>query len=144
MPASGRITSVFQKENCVGDVLVILQLRLHLPGSRCRLTRRLSGEESTCQYRRSGFDPCVCKIPGEGNGSPFQYCCLENPTDSGAWGAVIHGVLKSQTQLSSSGRELRPHTLWGVAEVKKTAKCSQECLTQVNLLSFYLKTELGH
>ena len=37
---------------------------------------------------------------GEGNGTPLQYSCLENPMDSGAWWAAVHGVAKSQTQLS--------------------------------------------
>ena len=38
--------------------------------------------------------------PGVGNGTPFQYSCLENSMDRGAWLAVVHGVSKSQTQLS--------------------------------------------
>ena len=37
---------------------------------------------------------------GEGDGTPFQYSCLENPMDGGAWWATVHGVSKSQTQLS--------------------------------------------
>ena len=37
---------------------------------------------------------------GEGNGTPLQYCCLENPMHGGAWWAAIHGVAKSQTRLS--------------------------------------------
>ena len=37
---------------------------------------------------------------GEGNGTPLQYSCLENPMDGGAWWAVVHGVAKSQTRLS--------------------------------------------
>ena len=37
---------------------------------------------------------------GEGNGTPLQYSCLENPMDGGAWKAAVHGVAKSQTQLS--------------------------------------------
>ena len=37
---------------------------------------------------------------GEGNGTPFQYSCLENPMDGGAWWAAVHGVAKSRTQLS--------------------------------------------
>ena len=37
---------------------------------------------------------------GEGNGTPFQYSCLENPMDGGAWQAAVHGVVKSQTRLS--------------------------------------------
>ena len=36
----------------------------------------------------------------EGNGTPFQYSCLENPTDGGAWWAAVHGVAKSWTRLS--------------------------------------------
>ena len=36
----------------------------------------------------------------EGNGTPLQYSCLENPMDGGAWWAAIHGVAKSRTQLS--------------------------------------------
>ena len=37
---------------------------------------------------------------GEGNGTPLQYSCLENPMDRGAWWAAVHGVTKSQTRLS--------------------------------------------
>ena len=37
---------------------------------------------------------------GEGNGTPLQYSCLENPRDGGAWWAAVHGVAKSQTRLS--------------------------------------------
>ena len=37
---------------------------------------------------------------GEGNGTPLQYSCLENPMDGGAWLATVHGVPKSQTRLS--------------------------------------------
>ena len=37
---------------------------------------------------------------GEGNGTPLQYCCPENPVDEGAWWAAVHGVAKSQTRLS--------------------------------------------
>ena len=44
------------------------------------------------------FNPSV--YIGEGNGKPLQYSCLENPMNEGAWGAAVHGVAKSQTQLS--------------------------------------------
>ena len=37
---------------------------------------------------------------GEGNGTPLQYSCLENPMDGGAWQAAVHGVTKSRTRLS--------------------------------------------
>ena len=38
---------------------------------------------------------------GEGNGNPFQYSCLEDPMDGGAWQAPVYEVAKSQTQLSN-------------------------------------------
>ena len=38
--------------------------------------------------------------PGEGNGNPFHYSCLENPMERGAWWATVHGITKSRTQLS--------------------------------------------
>ena len=40
------------------------------------------------------------RSPGEGNGNPLQYSCLENSTERGAWGAIVHRVAKSQIQLS--------------------------------------------
>ena len=41
------------------------------------------------------------RSPGEGNGNPLQYSCLENPMDKGAWQGTVHGVAKSQTRLSN-------------------------------------------
>ena len=41
------------------------------------------------------------QISGEGDGTPHQYSCLENPMDGGAWQAAVHGVAKSQTRLSN-------------------------------------------
>ena len=43
---------------------------------------------------------CKLAIIGEGNGTPLQYSCLENPMDGGAWWAAVHGVAKSQIWLS--------------------------------------------
>ena len=40
------------------------------------------------------------RSPGEGNGYPLQYSCLENSMDRGVWQATVHGVTKSQTRLS--------------------------------------------
>ena len=41
----------------------------------------------------------VCMYVGEGNGTPLQYSCLENPMDGGAWWAAVHGVAKSRMRL---------------------------------------------
>ena len=44
-----------------------------------------------------GSIPGLGRSPGEGNGNPLQYSCLENPMDGEAWWATVHGVAKSQT-----------------------------------------------
>ena len=44
-----------------------------------------------------GSIPGSGRFPGEGNGNPLQYSCLENPMDGGTWQATAHGVAKSQT-----------------------------------------------
>ena len=50
--------------------------------------------------RDMGLIPGSERSPGEGNGNPLQYSCLENSMDGEAWWATVHGVAKSQTQLS--------------------------------------------
>ena len=52
-----------------------------------------------------------CSIVGEGNGTPLQYSCLENPMDGGAWKAAVHGVTKSQTRLSNFTFTFHFHSL---------------------------------
>ena len=49
--------------------------------------------------RDAGLIPGSGRSPGEGNGNPFQYSCLENSMDRGAWRATVHGVTRSQTRL---------------------------------------------
>ena len=41
-----------------------------------------------------GSIPGLGRSPGEGNGNPLQYSCLENPMDRGAWWAIVHEVIK--------------------------------------------------
>ena len=43
----------------------------------------------------AGLIPGLRRAPGEGNGNPIQYSCLENPMDKGAWQATVHGVTNS-------------------------------------------------
>ena len=47
-----------------------------------------------------GSIPGWGRFPGEGNGNPLQYSCLENPMDGGAWWATVHRVARSQKRLS--------------------------------------------
>ena len=55
------------------------------------------GRESSCNARDPGSIPRSGKSPGEGNGNPPQYSCLESSMDRGAWWAIVHGVTNSQT-----------------------------------------------
>ena len=58
------------------------------------------GKQSACIAGDLGLNPGLGKFPGEGNGNPFQYSCLENPMDRETWWATLHRVTKSQTRLS--------------------------------------------
>ena len=49
--------------------------------------------------RDSGSIPGLGRSPGEENGNPFQYSCLENPTDRGAWPAMVYGVARVRHDL---------------------------------------------
>ena len=60
----------------------------------------LEGKASAHNAGDRGSIPESGRSPGEGNGNPLQYSCLENPMDGGAWEAAVHGVTESWTQLS--------------------------------------------
>ena len=63
----------------------------------------LGGSEvkaSACNAGDLGSIPGSRRSPGEGNGNPLQYSCLENPMDGRVWWATVHGVAKSRTRLS--------------------------------------------
>ena len=59
------------------------------------------GKESACDAGDPGSIPGLGMSPGEGNGNPLQYSCLQNSMDRGTWQATIHGVKKSGTRLSN-------------------------------------------
>ena len=58
------------------------------------------GKASAYNAGDPGSIPGLGRSPGEGNGNPLQYSCLENPTDGRTWWATVHGVTESQTWLS--------------------------------------------
>ena len=60
----------------------------------------LYGKVSAYNAEDLGLIPRLGRSPGEGNGNPLQYSCLENPMDVGAWYTPVHGVAKSRTWLS--------------------------------------------
>ena len=65
----------------------------HFPGSS-------DGKASSCNAGDPGSIPESGRSPGEGNGNPLQYSCLESPMDRGACWAAVHGTAKSWTRLS--------------------------------------------
>ena len=65
-----------------------------------RLPKRLSGKNLPANAGDSGLIPGLGRSPEGGNETPFQYSCLGNPMDRGAWRATVHGIAMSQTQLS--------------------------------------------
>ena len=58
------------------------------------------GKASVYNAGDLGSIPGSGRSPGEGNGNPLQYYCLENPMDRGAWSATVHVVPKSWTRLN--------------------------------------------
>ena len=51
------------------------------------------------KFPKPSFDP-LRQVSGEGNSTPLQYSCLENPKDGRAWKAAVHGVIEGRTRLS--------------------------------------------
>ena len=62
--------------------------------------QRFSGKEPACSVEDQGLIPASGRSPGEGNGNPLQYSCLENAMDREASQAAGQGVTKSRTQVS--------------------------------------------
>ena len=58
------------------------------------------GKASVYNVGDPGSSPGLGRPPGEGNGNPLQYYCLENPMERGAWKAAVYGATKSRTRLS--------------------------------------------
>ena len=60
-----------------------------------------NGKESAGNAGDLGLNPGLGRSPGEGNGYPLQYSCLEKSKDRRAWWATVHEVVNSQTRLSN-------------------------------------------
>ena len=68
--------------------------------SATQLLLELDGKEHACNVGDSGSIPGFGRSPGEGNGYPLQYSCLEDSMDREPWRGTAHGFAKSWTQLS--------------------------------------------
>ena len=65
------------------------------------------GKDSACNVGDLGSVPGLGRSPGEGNGYPLQYSCLENPMDRGVWWATAHGVERITYDLVTKPPTLR-------------------------------------
>ena len=86
-----------------------------------------SGKESACNAGDLDSIPGSGRSPGEGNGNPFQYSCLENPRDIGSWQAAFHSVAKRRTllkQLSMHAFKKQVNTICSM--VGRTAKSNHK------------------
>ena len=74
------------------------------------------------------------RSPGEGNDNPFQDSCLENSRDRGVWQATVHGIAKSQIQLSDSHTQKIENKLKLMVTEGESDVCVCESLSRIQLL----------
>ena len=127
--------------------LVVMDLKItftikHFPGgSEVKASASNAGD--------LGSIPGLGRSPGEGNGNPLQYCCLENPMNWGAWWAAVHGVTKSQTRLSDFTYLLTiKHSLFVITVIithdeQVGLKVSDSDLEKTSVFNFLLLTKLN-
>ena len=95
-PVFNCVCERFRKKKLYGQLtLVCLKTLLSLSFPHNSVSK-----ESACNAGDPGSIPGLGRSPGEVNGNPLQYSCLENPMDRGAWLATVHGIANSRTQLS--------------------------------------------
>ena len=83
------------------DILLRNRVQYSLVSKWSRFPGGSDSKASVYNAEDPGSSPGLGRSPGEGNSSPLQYYCLENPMDRGAWKAIVYGVSKSRTRLSN-------------------------------------------
>ena len=105
---TGRRSKAFGERWRKNGVMLILMCQLGssvLPSCCCLVAKSCPnlwqplglssvGKEYACNTGNLGLIPGSGRSPGEGNGNPLQYSCLENPMDRGAWQSTVHGVAR--------------------------------------------------
>ena len=132
---------------CTLDVLMIRNYTFICSGGSTPppgLPRWHSGKESSCQCRsheRQSSIPGSRRSPGGEHGNPLQYSCLENLMDRGAWWAIVHGVSKSGTRLSTRAHT---HTHTHTHTPLPSSLILSSLLTLPSSLNVYHVQELDH
>ena len=106
---------------------------------------------NVCNVGDVGSIPGSVRSLREGNGIPFQYSCLENPMDGGAWRATVHGVAKSRTRLSNFAftfhfqaleKEMATHSsvlAWRIPGTGSLVGCHLWGRTELDVIEFVIK-----
>ena len=104
------------------------------------------GKASACNVGDLGLIPGSGRSPGEGNGNPLQYSCLENSMEGGAWYTTVHGGVTNQTRLSSFTGSLHCEcrVLATGPPGKFPAKCFISCLWTRLFLLLMLRMRICH
>ena len=71
-------------------------------------------KESACSIGNQGSIPGLGRSPGEGDGYPLQYSCMENSMDREAWQAIIHGVARDRHNLATKPQPAEPDGLQSI------------------------------
>ena len=87
----------YHQKDQVSNVARIRWRLVGISGDQGDLVVAQIGKASACNAEDLGLIPELGRFPGEGNGNPLQYSCLENSMDGGAWQVRVHGISKSQT-----------------------------------------------
>ena len=93
LAVQGTFKSLLQHHSLKASILWCSDFFMGFPGDS-------EVKVSACNAGDLGSIPGSGRSPGEGNGNPLQYSCLENPMDGGAWWAAVHGIAEGRTQLS--------------------------------------------
>ena len=94
------------------------------------------GKASAYNVGDLGSIPGLGRSPGEGNGNPLQYSCLENPMDQGVSWATVHGVAKRWTRLSDFTQVITVLTTTIITEMAKLSFTEHLLSTQVKFMEY--------